>query len=72
MEAKDYLSYIVNEVHTVVVATADDMGLPVTAAIDMMDCDEDSLYFLTACQRSRLSAQASASVGQRALWKATL
>ena len=26
----------------------DDEGLPVTAAIDMMDCDENSLYFLTA------------------------
>lgn len=48
MEAKDYLSYIVNEIHTTVVATVDDMGLPVTAAIDMMDCDENGLYFLTA------------------------
>jgi uncharacterized pyridoxamine 5'-phosphate oxidase family protein len=26
----------------------DDEGLPVTAAIDMMDSDEDGLYFLTA------------------------
>lgn len=48
METKDYLSYIVNEIHTTVVATVDDIGLPVTAAIDMMDCDDNSLYFLTA------------------------
>ena len=48
MESKDYLFYIVNEIHTTVVATVDDMGLPITAAIDMMDCDDDSLYFLTA------------------------
>ena len=29
-------------------ATVDDAGLPVTAAIDMMDYDEGGLYFLTA------------------------
>ena len=48
MKTSDYLSYIVNEIHTTIVATVDDEGLPVTAAIDMMDCDDDSLYFLTA------------------------
>ena len=48
MRTTDYLSFIVNEIHTIVVATVDDEGLPVTAAIDMMDCDENSLYFLTA------------------------
>ena len=48
MTAKDYLTYVVNEIHTTVVATVDDEGLPVTAAIDMMDTDGDSLYFLTA------------------------
>ena len=35
-------------IHTTVVATVDDEGLPVTAAIDMMDSDENGLYFLTA------------------------
>ena len=44
----DYLAYIVNEIHTTIVATVDDEGLPVTAAIDMMDSDSNSLYFLTA------------------------
>ena len=48
METKDYLNYIVHEIHRTIVATVDDEGLPVTAAIDMMDCDENSLYFLTA------------------------
>lgn len=48
----DYLAYIVNEIHTTIVATVDDNGLPVTAAIDMMDSDGDSLYFLTAKGKS--------------------
>ena len=48
MKAEDYLSYIVKNIHTTVVATVDDEGLPVTAAIDMMDADAESLYFLTA------------------------
>lgn len=48
METKGYLNYIVHEIHRTIVATVDDEGLPVTAAIDMMDCDDNSLYFLTA------------------------
>ncbi len=48
MEAKDYLAYIVNEIHTTIVATVDDEGLPITAAIDMMDSNDNSLFFLTA------------------------
>ena len=48
MEAKDYLHYISDVIHTTIVATVDDEGLPVTAAIDMMDSDENGLYFLTA------------------------
>ena len=48
METKEYLDYIANEIHRTIVATVDDEGLPVTAAIDMMDSDEKSLYFLTA------------------------
>ena len=52
METKDYFGFLVNEIHTAVVATVDDEGLPVTAAIDMMDYDNDSLYFLTAKGKS--------------------
>lgn len=48
MEAKDYLYFIVHDIHTTVVATVDDAGLPVTCAIDMMDSDGNSLYFPTA------------------------
>ena len=52
METKDYLAYIVDRIHTTIVATVDDDGLPVTAAIDMMDYDDNSLYFLTAKGKS--------------------
>lgn len=48
MKAEDYLFYIVHEIHTTIVATVDDDGLPVTAAVDMMDSDGNSLLFLTA------------------------
>ena len=48
MTTKDYLEYIVHRIHTTIVATVDDEALPVTAAIDMMDTDGESLYFLTA------------------------
>ena len=48
METKDYLEYVAKTIHRTIVATVDDEGLPVTAAIDMMDADENSLYFLTA------------------------
>ena len=44
----DYQEYIVNTIHTVIAATTDKNGLPVTCAIDIMDCDDDGLYFLTA------------------------
>ena len=52
MGAREYLNYIVQEIHTTIVATVDDEGLPVTAAIDMMDADENGLYFLTARGKS--------------------
>lgn len=48
MDTLKYLEYIVNEIHSTVVATVDDNGLPVTCAIDMMDYDEQGLYFLIA------------------------
>lgn len=44
----EYLKFLVEEIHTTVMATVDDEGLPVTAAIDIMDYDESGLYFLTA------------------------
>lgn len=41
-----------NENPSTVVATVDDAGLPATCAIDMMDWDENGLYFLTAKGKS--------------------
>lgn len=48
MEPKNYLNYIVEEIHSTVAATVDEAGRPVTCAIDMMYSDGGSLYFLTA------------------------
>lgn len=48
MQTKDYLKYIVEEIHSTVFATVDSEGRPVTCAIDIMDYDEKGLYFLTA------------------------
>ena len=48
MEAKECLRFVAQEIHTVVVATVDGQGLPITCAIDIMDSDESGLYFLTA------------------------
>lgn len=52
METTDYLRFVVLEIHTTVVATVDEQGMPVTCAIDIMDSDESSLYFLTAQGKS--------------------
>ena len=48
MTASKYFIYLQKEIHTVVAATTDDERRPVTCAIDIMDADEDGLYFLTA------------------------
>lgn len=48
----NYLEYLVNEIHSTIVATVDENGLPVTCAVDMMDADENGLYFLTAKGKS--------------------
>ena len=52
MTAKEVLIYLARRIHTTVLATADAQGLPVTAAVDMMDADENGLYFLTARGKS--------------------
>ncbi len=52
MGGEKYLRYIVENIHTVIVATVDGRGYPVTAAIDMMDTDGETLYFLTARGKS--------------------
>ena len=42
------LYFLEQQIHSVIMATVDDSGLPVTCAIDIMDSDEKGLYFLTA------------------------
>ena len=44
----NYLQYLEQTIHSVVMATVDNTGLPVTCAVDIMDSDEKGLYFLTA------------------------
>lgn len=61
----NYLRFLEKEIHTVVMATLDDRGLPVTCAIDIMDFDENGLYFLTAKGKSffaRLKKNANVSL----------
>ena len=48
METQDYFAYLVDRIHSTVAATTDDSGMPVTCVIDMMDWDENGVYFLTA------------------------
>lgn len=48
----NYLNFLEKEIHSVIIATVDDKGLPVTCAIDIMDSDEKGLYFLTAKGKS--------------------
>lgn len=48
MNTLDYLKFITEDIHTTVVATVDEKGLPVTSAIDIMDYNDNGLYFLTA------------------------
>ena len=51
METLDYLRYMAEEIHSTVFATVDREGRPVTCAIDIMDYDENGLYFLTAKEK---------------------
>lgn len=48
MQKSDFFRIICEDIHSTVIATVDDNGLPVTCVIDIMDYDNDGLYFLTA------------------------
>ena len=52
MTIKECFEYIVKKIHSTVFATIDKNGCPVTCAIDIMDFDDNSLYFLTAKGKS--------------------
>ena len=47
-----YLSILVHEMHTSIMATVDVQHRPVTCAIDLMDYDDQGIYFLTAKGKS--------------------
>ncbi len=49
---KTYLNILVNEIHSVVMATTDKNGLPSTRVIDIMFYDDKGIYFLTAKGKS--------------------
>lgn len=48
MDNNAILKFLEQEIHSVIMATIDENGLPITCAIDIMDSDEKGLYFLTA------------------------
>ena len=48
MKITKVFNFLCNEIHTAVIATNNEQGLPVTCAVDIMDYDENGLYFLTA------------------------
>lgn len=48
MTTREILKVLQEDIHSTIMATVDDDGLPVTCVIDMMLSDENGLYFLTA------------------------
>ncbi len=48
MNVTDIFKILQNDIHTVVVATVDEKGLPETRVIDIMLCDDGGVYFITA------------------------
>ncbi len=48
MTTEEILRTLQKDIHSTIVATNDDQGLPVTCVIDMMLSDDEGLYFLTA------------------------
>ena len=44
MNTLDYLKFLAEDIHTTVITTVNEKGLPVTSAIDIMDYDEDGFY----------------------------
>lgn len=48
MHTDEILTCLQKEIHTVILATVDEQGMPVTCAIDLMLLDQQRLYFLTA------------------------
>ena len=47
-EAEEIFKYIVEEIHSIIMATVDEKNRPITCAIDIMDPTESRLYFITS------------------------
>lgn len=65
MRPTEYFAYLVEQIHQTIVATLDEQGRPTTCAVDMMDWDEQGVYFLTARGKAlyrRLTAQGYVSL----------
>lgn len=65
MTVEEVLRCAQREIHTVIAATSDTEGRPVTCAIDLMDADGAGVYFLTARGKGfcdRLRAQGFAAM----------
>lgn len=52
MRTHDILKILQEDIHTTIIATVDDQGMPYTCAIDMMLLENEFLYFLTARGKS--------------------
>lgn len=48
MKISEILSFLTNDIHSTVFATNDKDGFPHTCVIDIMLCDDSSIYFLTS------------------------
>lgn len=48
MNINSVFKLLKDDIHTVVFATTDEYGLPETRVIDIMLCDKNSIYFITA------------------------
>lgn len=48
MSTEEILRFLQSDIHSTIMATVDDDGLPSTCVIDMMLSDREGLYFLTA------------------------
>jgi Uncharacterized conserved protein len=48
MNTKDYLAFLTHDIHSTVFASIDKDGHPHTCVIDIMLCDDSSIYFLTS------------------------
>lgn len=48
MNANEIIGFLQEKIHSVIAATVNERNLPVTCAIDIMDYDDNGVYFLTA------------------------